>query len=100
MLQGFSSSLFYWDHGGRKFRIRDGLYLTHLSKRSLHENLDQFIYAATCLQLIESFVKKVEKSVKSPPTLKAFANSVSMWLKVSINIFFFCICTQRKLFFY
>ncbi|RVW50494.1 Gamma-tubulin complex component 5 [Vitis vinifera] len=40
------------------------------------------MYAATCLKLVEILINKVEKSVRqSPPTLKAFACSISTWLK-------------------
>ncbi|XP_028757687.1 uncharacterized protein LOC114716793 isoform X2 [Neltuma alba] len=87
MLQGFSGSLFFWDHVGNNFRVKSGIYLTHLSQRSLHSLLNQFMHAATCLQLVEITVNKVEKSVpKPPPTLKAFVCSASAWLKRLRNI--------------
>ncbi|XP_042508368.1 gamma-tubulin complex component 5-like [Macadamia integrifolia] len=82
MLQGFSSSVFFWDDGGQNFCATKEIYVSHLSQTSLRAILNQFIYGATCFQLVEIFVKKVERSsTGSPPTLKAFANSVSSWLK-------------------
>lgn len=82
MLQGFCSSLFYWNDKGKYFHFKSGIYLIHLSQASLSEILNQFVYAATCLQLVEIFIKKVQmSSSRSSPTLKAFANSVSAWLK-------------------
>ncbi|XP_043689924.1 gamma-tubulin complex component 5-like isoform X2 [Telopea speciosissima] len=82
MLQGFSSSVFFWDDGVQSFCVKNEIYVTHLSQTSLRVILNQFIYGATCFQLVEIFVRKVERSsVGSPPTLKAFASSVSSWLK-------------------
>ncbi|KAF3446227.1 hypothetical protein FNV43_RR11406 [Rhamnella rubrinervis] len=82
MLQGFSSSLFYWDGDGKSFRSKSGIYLEHLSQTSLHAIVNQFTYAATCLQLVQILISKAEKSVRLPsPTLRAFSNSVSSWLK-------------------
>ncbi|KAL2512973.1 Spc97/Spc98 family of spindle pole body (SBP) component [Abeliophyllum distichum] len=82
MMQGLSSSLFYWDDNGHSFRVKSGIYVTHLSQTSLYGVLDQFIYAATSLQLVEIVVNKIEKSKSLPlPTLRAFACSVSTWLK-------------------
>lgn len=83
MLQGFSSSLFYWDQNGKSFQVKSGLHVNHLSHTSLHAIVHQFMYAATCLQLVEVLVNKIEKSAKlPPPTLRAFACSVSSWLTV------------------
>ncbi|KAM5564734.1 gamma-tubulin complex component 5 [Rosa sericea] len=82
MLQGYSSSLFYWDHNGNSFQAKTGIYVNHLSHTSLHAIVSQFMYAATCLQLIEIVVNKVEKSARlPPPTLRAFVCFVSSWLK-------------------
>lgn len=82
MLQGLSSSLFYWDQGKKSFNAKSGIYVAHLSHTSLINILNQFMYAATCLQLVEIVVNKVEKSVRlPPPTLRAFSCSVSNWLK-------------------
>ncbi|XVF24586.1 hypothetical protein REPUB_Repub13aG0140700 [Reevesia pubescens] len=82
MLQGFSGSWFYWDEKRRRFCVRSGIYLTHLSQSSLGVILNQFLYAATCLELVQITVSKVESRLRSPPpTLRAFASSVSSWLK-------------------
>lgn len=82
ILQGFSSSLFYWDHSGHCFRIQSGIYVSHLSKTGLYGFLDQFMFAATCLKLVEFSVNRVEKYGGSPsPTLRAFACSVSSCLR-------------------
>ncbi|KAL6548858.1 hypothetical protein OROHE_008703 [Orobanche hederae] len=82
MLQGLSSSLFHWDDTRQCFRFKSGIYVIHLSQTSLYRILDQFSYAATCLQLVDIVVNKIEKSKSStPPTLRAFACSVSTWLR-------------------
>ncbi|XP_045823058.1 gamma-tubulin complex component 5 [Trifolium pratense] len=87
MLQGFSSSLFSWDHIENRFRVKNGVYVTHLSLNSLHSLLNQFIHAATCLQLVEITIKKIEIAVPSPPpTLRAFVTSASEWLKRLRNV--------------
>ncbi|KAL0288374.1 UNVERIFIED_CONTAM: Gamma-tubulin complex component 5 [Sesamum angustifolium] len=82
MLQGLSSSLFYWDDRAQFFHFKNGIYVTHLSQTSLYRILDQFSYAATCLQLVDIVMNKIENSKSlPPPTLKAFACSVSTWLR-------------------
>lgn len=83
ILQGFSTSLFYWDRIGKGYRARMGLYVTHLSQTSLRMVLDQFMYSATCLKLVEITLGKIEEaSARSPPpTLRAFACSASAWLR-------------------
>ncbi|XP_059453024.1 uncharacterized protein LOC132183672 isoform X2 [Corylus avellana] len=81
MLQGRSSSLFYWDQSEGSFNAKTGIYVAHLSHTSLVTILNQFMYAATCLQLVEILINKVETSVRFPPTLRAFTCSVSAWLK-------------------
>ncbi|GAB2291372.1 hypothetical protein Dimus_025630 [Dionaea muscipula] len=81
ILQGSSSSLFYWDEIGKRFCIKSGIHVAHLSFSSLYEVVNQFLYAATCLRLVEVIVNKIELSTRSPPTLRAFGNSVSAWLK-------------------
>ncbi|XP_027354208.1 gamma-tubulin complex component 5 [Abrus precatorius] len=87
MLQGFSGSLFSWDNSGNRFRAKSGIYVSHLSQNSLHSLLNQFIHAATCLQLVDITLNRVETAVpKPPPTLKAFASSASAWLKRLRNI--------------
>ncbi|XP_055833177.1 uncharacterized protein LOC129902142 isoform X1 [Solanum dulcamara] len=81
ILQGFSSTMLYWDELGHSFRVRSGIYVSHLSHTSLYHVLNQFTYAATCLKMVESRIHKVEKSVPSPPpTLRAFCCSISTWL--------------------
>lgn len=81
ILQGFSSTLLYWDKVGHRFCVRSGIYVSHLSRTSLYHILNQFTYAATCLKMVESRIHKVEKSVPSPPpTLRAFCCSISTWL--------------------
>lgn len=85
MLQGLSSSLFSWDNSAQCFHFKRGVYLTHLSQTSLYRILDQFSYAGTCLQLVDIVVNKLGKSKSStPPTLRAFACSVSTWLRVRL----------------
>lgn len=103
ILQGFSSTLLYWDELGHSFRVRSGIYVSHLSHTSLYHLLNQFTYAATCLKMVESRIQKVEKSVPSPPpTLRAFCCSISTWLTVSIFLHLFwvfmcvCVCLYRK----
>ncbi|XP_031273500.1 gamma-tubulin complex component 5 isoform X2 [Pistacia vera] len=87
MFQGFSSSLFYWDQSGHKFRAKTGIYVTHLSLKSLHVLLNQFTYGATCLKLVEIAVGRVETFTRvTSPTLRAFSCSVSEWLKRLRNI--------------
>ncbi|CAK9165067.1 unnamed protein product [Ilex paraguariensis] len=87
ILQGLSSSLFYWDNIGQRFCPISRIYVTHLSQTSLHLVLDQFLYAATCLQLVEIVCNKVETSARSPPpTLRAFVCSISAWLSRLRNI--------------
>lgn len=85
MLQGLSSSLFYWDDSGQCFHFKSGIYVTHLSQTSLYRILHQFSYAGTCLQLVDVVVNKIDKSKSlPPPTLRAFACSVSTWLRVCL----------------
>ncbi|KAE9609391.1 hypothetical protein Lal_00020252 [Lupinus albus] len=88
MLQGFSGYLFCWDHSANTFRCKSEVYVSHLSLKSLHSLLNHFIHAATCLQLVEIVVKKVETigSKPLPPTLMAFMCSASAWLKRLRNI--------------
>ncbi|CAN4092763.1 unnamed protein product [Withania somnifera] len=83
IIQGFSSTLLYWDELGHRFCIRSGIYVSHLSHTSLYHVLNQFTYAATCLKMVEFRIHKVEKSksVNGPsPTLRAFCCSISTWL--------------------
>ncbi|KAK4787256.1 hypothetical protein SAY86_011089 [Trapa natans] len=92
MLQGFSSNLFDWDPGAKCFHAKSGIYVMHISLTSFHAILSQFSYAATCLQLVDIIVRKVNiLSKSSPPTLKAFLCCVSSWIKEikSQNFLFF-----------
>ncbi|KAJ9555779.1 hypothetical protein OSB04_010393 [Centaurea solstitialis] len=80
ILQGFSSPLFDWDPIGKCYHDRmGGLYVTHLSQTSLGMVLDQFVYSATCLKLVEITLTKIQDQ-HPPPTLTAFASSASAWL--------------------
>lgn len=82
MLQGFPSSLFYWDKARQSFSPKTGIYLDHISQTSLACILSKYVRSATCLHLAEVFINKVEmSSLRSPPTLRAFGYSVSVWLK-------------------
>ncbi|KAL8128154.1 uncharacterized protein LOC141721727 [Apium graveolens] len=82
ILQGFSSSLFYWDKNEQSYRVKSGIFLSHLSRSSLQAILGQFVYSATCLRLVELIVDKVETYIESPmPTLSAFTCCVAAWLK-------------------
>ncbi|CAO2826132.1 unnamed protein product [Amaranthus hypochondriacus] len=86
ILQGNSSPFFTWDEIGCRFNAKIGIYVTHLSQKSLHDVLNQFLYAATCLRLVEFIVERIEKEGKCFPTLRAFGSSVSAWLKRSRDI--------------
>lgn len=63
-----------------------GIHVTHLSQTSLHAVLNQFMYAATSLKLVEDKVNKLHSLRLPHPTLKAFGSSVSAWLEVNILI--------------
>ncbi|OAY57168.1 gamma-tubulin complex component 5 isoform X1 [Manihot esculenta] len=81
MMQGLSSSLFFWDQIKQCFRVaRSGIYVTHLSFSSLQNLLNHFLYSATCLQLVQLNVNKLESETHMP-TLRAFASAVTQWLK-------------------
>lgn len=84
ILQGFSSCLFYWDPIGKCYGANRGL---HLSQTSVCMVLDQFIYSATCLKLIE--IRLSETSTVISPTLTAFSSSASAWLRVCLPPFSF-----------
>lgn len=87
ILQGFSSSIFYWGKNEQSYCTNYGIFVTHLSHTSLHAILGQFTYSATCLRMVEIVVNKVETYVKSQhPTLRAFTCSVSAWLRRLRNI--------------
>ncbi|KAB5519015.1 hypothetical protein DKX38_023334 [Salix brachista] len=77
MMQGLSSSLFYWDRSGQCFCVANvGIYVTHLSHPTLHNLLSRFTYAATCLQLVHLRLS-LPHSYDALPTLRAFASVAS-----------------------
>ncbi|CAK7323914.1 unnamed protein product [Dovyalis caffra] len=77
MMQGLSSSLFYWDQSGLCFCVANvGIYVTHLSHSTLHNLLSRFTYAATCLQLVHLRLN-LPHSYCALPTLRAFASVAS-----------------------
>lgn len=81
MLQGLSSSVFYWDEYGQEFRLQSEIYASHMSQDSLDGIVSYFAFGGSCLRKVEILVNKVGTSCKSSPTLKAFTNSVRSWLK-------------------
>ncbi|KAG7660235.1 Gamma tubulin complex component C-terminal [Arabidopsis suecica] len=80
-LQGLSSPFLFWDQTGLTFRAKSHIRVSHLSHSSLHVLLAGFLYPATCLKLVESIVAAINTSLRSPPTLMAFSDSVSAWLE-------------------
>lgn len=100
MFQGFSSSSFFWDETRQNFRAKTGIYVTHLSHKSLHDLFSQFTYGATCLKLVEIVIGTVETSMRiTSPTLRAFSFSASEWLKVcslTINLYNFFLLSSCK----
>lgn len=89
MLQGFASSLFYWDREQHSFFVKHGIFVSHLSQTSLSSILNQFLFIGTCLKKVEIFTKKVKASNQRAPTLEAFTDSVFLWLKVFILLYIF-----------
>jgi gamma-tubulin complex component 5 len=88
MMQGLSSSLFYWDQSGQCFCVANvGIYVTHLSHSTLHNLLSRFTYAATCLQLVHLRLN-LPHSYYALPTLRAFASVASHCLLVPTTFFF------------
>ncbi|KZV24413.1 gamma-tubulin complex component 5-like, partial [Dorcoceras hygrometricum] len=82
MVQGLSGTMFYWDDKKHYFCAKSGIYVSHLSQTSLYRVLNQFMFAGTCLKLVDIVVNKIQKSKGlPPPTLRAFACSVSAWLR-------------------
>jgi len=88
-LQGLSSPFLFWDQTGLTFRAKSHIRVSHLSHSSLHVLLAGFLYPATCLKLVESIVAAINTSLRSPPTLMAFSDSVSAWLEASFLNFLF-----------
>ncbi|CAH2067989.1 unnamed protein product [Thlaspi arvense] len=82
-LQGLSSPFIFWDQIRQTFLAKTEIRVSHLSHSSLHLLLAGFLYAATCLKLVESIVAGINTSLSSPPTLMAFSNSVSTWLEAN-----------------
>jgi hypothetical protein len=91
MLQGFASTYFPWNETTQQFSVESGLHVSHLSMSSLYNLLVPFVAAATNLQKVEIFVKKVAAETTGSwlkcrpqglPTLEAFANAVAMRLQV------------------
>ncbi|EOA36625.1 hypothetical protein CARUB_v10011863mg [Capsella rubella] len=80
-LQGFSSPFILWHQKEQTFLPKSEIRVSHLSQSSLHVLLSGFLYAATCLKLVESIVSGINTSLRSPPTLMAFFTSVSSWLE-------------------
>ncbi|EPS66946.1 hypothetical protein M569_07824, partial [Genlisea aurea] len=85
MMQGLSSSIFYWDNKESHFRFKTGIYVAYFSQTSLYGILEQFSYAATCLQLVDMMLSKIEKPKSLPPTLRAFASCTRTWLNMMRN---------------
>lgn len=67
--------------------------MSHLSQTSLHDVFNQFLYAATCLRLVEIVTERIEDEGKRFPTLRAFGSSVSAWLQVEFLFRCFCCST-------
>lgn len=85
VLQGFETSLLYWDSNVPGYCEKAGIYVTHLSLTGLKSVLNPFLFAATCLKEVELFVGKVRMHRHGIPTLDAFASSVDSWLTVSLH---------------
>jgi len=85
MLQGFSSSVLYWDEYGQGFCLKRKIHVAHLSQTSLNRIVNQFTFGGSCLKKVEIFVKKVDTSCQQAPTLKAFTSCVKSWLKVCMQ---------------
>lgn len=82
MVQGLSGSIFYWDDKKHCFCVQSGIYVAHLSQMSLYRVLNQFMFAANCLKVVDIVVNKIQKSKSlPPPTLRAFSCAVSAWLR-------------------
>lgn len=88
MLQGHTTSLFYWQHDEQIYRLKNGVYVDHLSCTSLSVMLYQFCYAGSCLKLVDMIVDKLETCLRPcPSTLRAFTFSVTEWLRVCVYIY-------------
>ncbi|KAJ0256712.1 Gamma-tubulin complex component [Hirschfeldia incana] len=82
-MQGLSSPFIIWDQTEQTFlaKTTEMIRVSHLSRASLHALLAPFLYAATCLKLVESIVAGVNNNNSPSFTLIAFSNSVSAWLQ-------------------
>ncbi|KAF8705112.1 hypothetical protein HU200_031378 [Digitaria exilis] len=80
VLQGFETSLLYWDSNVPGYCEKAGIYVTHLSLTGLRSVLNPFLFAATRLKEVELFVGKVRMRHHGIPTLDAFTSSVDSWL--------------------
>ncbi|KAJ0231027.1 Gamma-tubulin complex component [Hirschfeldia incana] len=88
-MQGLCSPFIVWNQTGQTFLATE-IRVSHLSPSSLHSLVSPFLYAATCLKLVDSILVGINNTNNSPPpTLMAFSNSVSAWLQklrdISLN---------------
>ena len=51
-----------WDQNVNNFHAKNRVYVSHFSKKRLHYRLNQFIHAATCLQLVAITLDKVDRN--------------------------------------
>jgi gamma-tubulin complex component 5 len=80
VIQGFETSLLYWDSNVPGYREKAGIYVMHLSLTGLRSVLSPLLFASTCLKEVELFVRKVRMCPHRIPTLDAFASSIDSWL--------------------
>ncbi|KAH9614308.1 hypothetical protein KSS87_006716, partial [Heliosperma pusillum] len=80
VLQGNSSPFFLWDDFRARFYAKVGIFVTDLSQTGLHELLNHFLYAASCLRQVQTIITRIQTIGNSYPTLKAFSTSASAWL--------------------
>ena len=85
VIQGFETSLLYWDSNVPGYREKAGIYVMHLSLTGLRSVLSPLLFASTCLKEVELFVRKVRMRSHRIPTLDAFASSIDSWLTVSLH---------------
>ncbi|KAH7414738.1 hypothetical protein KP509_14G008400 [Ceratopteris richardii] len=81
MIQGYSSSSFFWDESSQSFSLNRGFHLSHLSESSLRSLLARFINAASSLRRIDSLIERVASRLQAFPTVQAFTSAVSLSLK-------------------
>nr|AAF79606.1 F5M15.11 [Arabidopsis thaliana] len=95
-LQGFSSPFIFWDRKEQTFRAKSEIRVSHLSQSSLHVLLAGFLYAATCLKLVESIrlrdialneeVKINDSNVAVTPTLLGLTSSLSRYAEYLFQV--------------